>query len=104
MALEPDRGRAALCDPRFSVDLALPASLMFWIRHWNVTLIQLHIAVGRVGSSPAAVAKELGLGPQAAVILPSRGARASRSRATRASWRILRVNASTPENAASGRR
>ena len=48
-----------------SVDLTSPSSVTFWTRFWNVTLIQLRIAVGKVGASPSDVARELGLGPEA---------------------------------------
>jgi hypothetical protein len=59
------------------VDLSSPSSVMFWTRFWNVTLIQLRIAVSRVGPSPPDVARELGLGPDAIrcapLRLPARG-------------------------------
>lgn len=101
MASELDYRGPAPCDNLASVDLTSQGSVMFWTRFWNVTVIQLRIAVSRAGPSPPAVAKELGLGPHTLALLPVRGARASSSRATRASSPICRISASTPENAAS---
>lgn len=66
MSLEPKHGRTALYGPTATgVDLSSPGSVMFWTRFWNVTLIQLRIAVSRAGPSPPDVARELGLGPDA---------------------------------------
>ena len=64
MPFEPHPDRIALYGRATAhVDLTSPDSIRFWTRLWNVTLIQLRIAVGRAGPSPPDVAKELGLGP-----------------------------------------
>jgi hypothetical protein len=71
MTLEPKRNGAIVYGPATaSVDLTLPSSVMFWTRFWNVTLIQLRIAVSRAGPLPSDIARELGLGPDAVKVLP----------------------------------
>jgi len=66
MSLEPKHGRTVLYGPTATgVDLSSPGSVMFWTRFWNVTQIQLRIAVSRAGPSPPDVARELGLGSDA---------------------------------------
>jgi hypothetical protein len=42
-----------------SVDLSNAENASYWRRTWNVTEIQLRIAVLRVGSLPARVLREL---------------------------------------------
>jgi hypothetical protein len=62
MSFEPIRPRIATYGSiAAGIDMASPASILFWSRHWNVTLIQLRIAVSRVGCLPPDVARELGL-------------------------------------------
>jgi uncharacterized protein DUF3606 len=84
MTLEPKHKRVVLYGPTATrVDLTSPSSVTFWTRFWNVTLIQLRIAVGRVGASPSDVARELGLGPYAAIAFPRVAAPAAISQETR---------------------
>jgi hypothetical protein len=72
MTLDPKLPAAPYALVATSVDLTSPGSIIFWTRFWNVTLIQLRIAVGRAGRSPADIAKELGLGAHAVELLPIR--------------------------------
>lgn len=45
-----------------TIDMRCIGSVNRWCRYFNVTRIQLEIATSRVGTDPAAVARELGLG------------------------------------------
>jgi hypothetical protein len=71
MTLEPKRNGAIVYGPATAgVDLTSLSSVLFWTRFWNVTLIQLRIAVSRVGPLPSDVAREIGLAPNAVTVFP----------------------------------
>jgi hypothetical protein len=43
------------------INLNCMGSVRRWCMHWNVTRVELEIAIRRVGPSPSHVARELGM-------------------------------------------